>query len=52
MGAFAVVRRYRAAVTRLGGAMLVLVGLLVATGVWTRLTTALSGTIAGFEVVL
>lgn len=52
MGAFAVVRRHRVLVTRVGGAMLVLVGVLVATGVWTRLTTALSGSIAGFEVAI
>lgn len=52
LGAFAVVRRHRLAVTRLGGVMLVLVGVLIATGVWTRLTTAVSGRIAGFEVPL
>ena len=28
------------------------VGVLIATGLWTRLTTALSGTIAGFEVAI
>jgi cytochrome c-type biogenesis protein len=50
MGAFAVVRRHRVAVTRLGGAMLIGIGLLIATGVWTELTTAVSGTIAGFKV--
>jgi cytochrome c-type biogenesis protein len=52
MGAFAAVRRHRTTVTRIGGAMLVIIGLLIATGVWTRLTTALSGSIAGFEVPL
>jgi cytochrome c-type biogenesis protein len=52
MGAFDAVRRHRVTVTRIGGAMLVIVGLLIATGVWTRLTTALSGSIAGFEVAV
>ena len=52
LGAMAVVRRHRLAVTRVGGAMLVLVGLLITTGVWAQLTRALSGSIAGFEVVL
>lgn len=52
MGAFAVIRRHRVAVTRLGGAMLVLIGVLITTGLWTRLTTAVSGTIAGFEVAI
>ena len=50
MGAFAVIRRHRVAVTRAGGVMLMLIGVLIVTGVWTRLTTALSGSIAGFEV--
>ena len=52
MGAFAAVRRHRVAVTRAGGAMLVVVGVLIATGLWTRLTAALSGSIAGFEVAI
>lgn len=52
LGAFAVVRRHRVAVTRIGGALLVTIGVLVATGLWTRLTTALSGSIAGFEVAI
>jgi cytochrome c-type biogenesis protein len=50
MGAFAVIRRHRVAVTRVGGAMLIAIGVLIATGLWTQLTTAVSGTIAGFEV--
>jgi cytochrome c-type biogenesis protein len=52
MGAFAVIRRHRVAVTRLGGVMLVGIGVLITTGLWTRLTTAVSGTIAGFEVAI
>jgi len=52
MGAFAVVRRHRVAVTRLGGAMLVVLGVLITTGAWAALTRALSGRIAGFEVVI
>jgi cytochrome c-type biogenesis protein len=52
MGAFDVVRRHRVAVTRTGGAMLVVVGVLIATGAWTAITTHLSGYIAGFEVAI
>jgi cytochrome c-type biogenesis protein len=52
MGAFAVVRRHRVAVTRAGGVMLVLVGVLIATGVWATLTTSLSATIAGYQVAI
>jgi cytochrome c-type biogenesis protein len=52
MGAFAVVRRHRVLVTRAGGAMLVLVGVLITSGAWTALTRAFSGQIAGFEVAL
>jgi cytochrome c-type biogenesis protein len=52
MGAFAAVRRHRTAVTRIGGAMLVLVGVLIMTGLWSRLTTSVSGRIAGFEVAI
>jgi cytochrome c-type biogenesis protein len=50
MGAFAVIRRHRVAVTRAGGVMLVGIGLLIVTGAWTQLTHAVSGSIAGFEV--
>jgi cytochrome c-type biogenesis protein len=52
MGAFAVVRRHRVAVTRAGGVMLVVLGALIATGAWTALTHSFSGQIAGFEVAL
>jgi cytochrome c-type biogenesis protein len=52
MGAFAVVRRHRALVTRAGGVMLVVIGVLITTGAWSALTRALSGSIAGFEVAV
>jgi cytochrome c-type biogenesis protein len=52
MGAFAVVRRHRALVTRAGGLMLVLIGGLIITGAWSELTRALSGSIVGFEVAV
>jgi len=52
MGAFAVIRRHRVAVTRVGGAMLVVVGVLLATGLWVQWTNALTGTITNFEVAL
>jgi cytochrome c-type biogenesis protein len=52
MGAFAAVRRHRTAVSRFGGGMLVVVGLLITTGVWATLTTSLSARISGFEVAI
>jgi cytochrome c-type biogenesis protein len=52
MGAFAVVRRHRVAVTRVGGAMLVVIGVLITSGAWSALTRSLSGSIAGFEVAV
>jgi cytochrome c-type biogenesis protein len=52
MGAFAVVRRHRVAVTRLGGGMLVVIGVLITTGAWTALTHSFSGFVAGFEVAI
>jgi cytochrome c-type biogenesis protein len=52
MGAFEVVRRHRALVTRIGGVMLVIVGLLLATGAWGHVLGGLKGLITGFEPVL
>ncbi|HSF27280.1 MAG TPA: cytochrome c biogenesis protein CcdA, partial [Actinomycetes bacterium] len=52
LGAFAWVRRHSLWVTRLGGLMLVLIGLLLVTGLWTELTVALRGWVGGFETVL
>ena len=52
MAAFAVVRRHRVAVTRVGGAVLVVVGVLLVTGVWGDWMDALKGSISGFETVL
>jgi cytochrome c-type biogenesis protein len=52
MGAFDVVRRHRVAVTRAGGGMLVLVGVLLVTGVWSQWIQSIQGSIAGFETVL
>jgi cytochrome c-type biogenesis protein len=52
MGAFEVVRRHRVAVTRAGGAMLVIVGVLLVTGLWGTWIQSIQGPIAGFETVL
>jgi len=52
LGALAVVRRHRALVTRTGGGMLIVVGLLLATGVWGTWMQHLQGWIGGFETVL
>lgn len=47
-----VLRRHRLAISRAGGAMLVLVGVLLVSGVWTSWMTTLQGTISGFETVI
>lgn len=52
LGALAVVRRHRVLVTRIGGGMLIVVGLLLATGVWGSWMQQLQGWIGGYETVL
>lgn len=52
LGALSVVRRHRAAVTRVGGAMLVLVGVLLVSGAWTALMQQVQGRISGFETLI
>jgi len=45
-------RRHRVAVTRIGGGLLVLVGLALVSGVWGAWTGALQGWVTGFEPVV
>jgi cytochrome c-type biogenesis protein len=52
MGAFAVLRRHSATISRIGGVLLVVVGVLLVTGVWGQLMNELRGTISGFETVI
>jgi cytochrome c-type biogenesis protein len=52
LGAFAAVRRHRVLVTRVGGGLLVTVGVLLATGAWFSLMTHLQGLVTGFEPVI
>ncbi len=52
MAAFDLVRRHRVLVTRIGGGMLVVVGVLLVSGFWGVLMQSLKGSIAGFETVL
>lgn len=52
LGAFAVVKRHYRLVTRVGGGMLVTVGLLLLTGVWGEVTARLQGLIGGFRTVI
>jgi cytochrome c-type biogenesis protein len=49
LGAFAVVKRHYALVTRLGGALLLAVGVLLVTGTWDSLTRDLQGFVSGFN---
>ncbi|GII53626.1 cytochrome C biogenesis protein CcdA [Planotetraspora thailandica] len=50
--AFKAVRRHTVVVTRIGGAMLVCVGLLLVTGLWGDLIAGLQGWVGGFEPVI
>jgi cytochrome c-type biogenesis protein len=52
MGALAVVRRHSLLVSRAGGVLLVAVGILLVTGLWTEAMTWLRGSISGFETVI
>jgi cytochrome c-type biogenesis protein len=50
LGAVKWIRRHQAWVTRLGGMMLIMVGLLLVTGLWDQWIGDLRSTIVGFEV--
>jgi cytochrome c-type biogenesis protein len=50
--AMGAVRRHRRGVQMAGGAVLVVVGVLLATGLWADLLARLQGTIAGFTPVV
>ncbi|HVF05538.1 MAG TPA: cytochrome c biogenesis protein CcdA [Frankiaceae bacterium] len=52
MSAFAVVKRHYALVTRLGGAFLVVIGVLLVTGYWGRIVASMQVWIGGFETVV
>ncbi len=52
MGAFGWVRRHYVWVVRGGGALLVVLGVLLATGVWAQLTLGMQGWISGFTVAI
>lgn len=49
VGAIGWVRRHQLWVMRLGGAMLVVVGVLLLTGIWTHLVISLQSQVSGFE---
>lgn len=51
-GALAFLRRHNLAIMRIGGAMLVVVGVLLVTGWWTDFTIWLRVTLPGFETVI
>ena len=52
MSAFGVLRRHRVAITRAGGLLLVGIGVLLLTGVWSRLMVEALGLISGFETAV
>jgi cytochrome c-type biogenesis protein len=52
MAAFAVVKRHYALVTRVGGAFLVLIGVLLVTGQWDRIVAKMQVWVGGFTTVV
>jgi cytochrome c-type biogenesis protein len=52
LGAFAWFRQHQVWVMRIGGAMLVLLGVLLVTGAWGSLVSSMQGWISGFEVIV
>jgi cytochrome c-type biogenesis protein len=52
LGAFAVVKRHYAVVMGVGGALLVVVGLLLVSGLWESVMIEVRGWVAGFETVV
>lgn len=52
LGAFDVVKRHYVLVMRVGGALLVLVGLLLVSGLWADVMADLRGWVAGFQTAL
>lgn len=52
LSTFKAMRRHSRLVTRLGGAMLVLVGVLLVTGLWGQLIAGMQGWVGGFEPVI
>ena len=52
LGAFAVVKRHYAVVMRVGGGMLVVVGLLLVSGLWGSFVADLRGWVSGFETAV
>ncbi|HWH30623.1 MAG TPA: cytochrome c biogenesis protein CcdA [Mycobacteriales bacterium] len=52
LGAFAVVRRHYAVVMRVGGALLIVVGLLLLSGLWESTMAEVRGWVAGFETAV
>jgi cytochrome c-type biogenesis protein len=52
LGAVGWVRRHQVWVTRLGGLMLIVVGLLLVTGLWDQWVAELRGWVGGFEVAV
>jgi cytochrome c-type biogenesis protein len=52
LGAFGFVKRHYQAVMRVGGGMLVAIGVLLVTGAWTDLTIKMQGWVSGFTTVI
>lgn len=52
LGAVAWLRKYQLFVKRLGGGLLVLLGILLVSGIWTQVVLVMRGWVAGFQTVV
>lgn len=52
LGAFSLLRRHQRLVQRVGGLMLVLLGVLLVSGLWGSMIAAMQGWVAGFRVIV
>jgi cytochrome c-type biogenesis protein len=47
-----VLRRHQVLITRIGGALLITIGVLLVTGLWSEVTFVLRSWISGFETII
>lgn len=52
LGSFGWLRKHRLLITRIGGGMLMVLGVLLVSGLWTQAVLAMRGLVAGFQTVV